>query len=55
MPYPVKHPINLALQIVEFVAILALVYGACFIVFPAFYNMLLDIATIMVNLQLGYL
>ncbi len=55
MPYPVKHPVNIALQIVEFVALFALAYGVCFVLFPAFYHMLLDIATIMVNSQLGYL
>ena len=55
MPYPVKHPANLALQIVEFVAIFALVYGVCFVIFPVVYGVLVDTATAMVQLSLRHL
>lgn len=55
MPYPVKQPANLALQIIEFIVILALVYGVFFIVFPAIFDIVTDASLIMVNSQLKYL
>ncbi len=54
MPY-LKQPPNLALQVLEFIAILAIVYGICLVVFPAIFDMLVDTAVIMVQVHLRHL
>jgi len=55
MPYPIKHVTSLALQIVEFTTILVIVYGICFIIFPAVYDVLVDVSVIIIESRLVHL
>ena len=54
MPY-LKQPPNLALQVLEFAVIMAIVYGVCLVIFPAIFGVLTDTSAFMVQSSLRHL